>query len=305
MTTSITTTCLIAGLAFQLHAEEIDPSIAGLEKTAEKFIIAYNHQDAAALAALFTENGEITNLSGDDTVSGRVDIQANYEDIFDNEDAPSIALEVSSVRLVAPGLAIEDGTFHLTPPGDESAPTQSTTYTAVLVKNDAGEWQIASSRGLKDVTEAAGHLADLAEVLNGDWTCFTADGLRLDLAFGWDASGTFLSGEMLSTTSDGEPQPGTIRIGWNPSHKTIVSWMFDSKGGANKGIWTPTEEGWIIRSEGTTADGETITASQQLKPDGENTLIWSATNRVVDGEQQPDNTIRIVRQAPEPDAAAN
>ena len=136
-------------------------------------------------------------------------------------------------------------------------------------------------------------------------TCFTADGLRLDLAFGWDASGKFLSGEMLSTTSDGEPQPGTIRIGWNPSHKTIVSWMFDSKGGANKGIWTPTEEGWIIRSEGTTADGETITASQQLKPDGENTLIWSATNRVVDGEQQPDNTIRIVRQAPEPDAAAN
>ena len=156
MKTAITTTCLIAGLAFQLHAEEIDPSIAGLEKTAEKFIIAYNHQDAAALAALFTENGEITNLSGDDTVSGRVDIQANYEDIFDNEDAPSIALEVSSVRLVAPGLAIEDGTFHLTPPGDESAPTQSTTYTAVLVKNDAGEWQIASSRGLKDVTEAAG-----------------------------------------------------------------------------------------------------------------------------------------------------
>ena len=32
------------------------------------------------------------------------------------------------------------------------------------------------------------------------------------------------------------------------------------------------------------------------------TLIWAATNRVVDGEKQPDTTLRIVRQAPEPAA---
>lgn len=303
MKTAITTTCLVAALAFHVRAEEPDPSIAGLEQTAEKFVTAYNQKDAAALAALFTENGEITNLSGEDTVSGREDIQAHYQEIFSDEDAPSIAVEVGSVRFVAPNLAIEDGVFHLTPPGEDETPVQSTAYTAALVKNDAGAWQIASSRGLKDVTDAEGHLAELANVLKGDWTCMTSDGVRMDLAFGWDSSGKAIAGEMLTTTSDGEPQPGTIRIGWNAARNAIVSWMFDAKGGSNQGIWTPTDEGWIIRSEGATADGEIMSASQQLTTEGENTLIWSATNRVLDGEKQPDNTLRIVRQAP--DAAAN
>ncbi len=303
MYTVITTTCLVAALACQLSAEEPETAITGLEQTAEKFVTAYNHKDAAALAALFAENGEITSLTGEETISGREDIQAHYEELFSDEDAPSIAIEVSSVRLVAPNLAIEDGIFHLAPPDDEDTPAQSTAYTAALLKNDAGVWQIASSRGLKDVTDAAGELAGLAKVLMGDWTCRTSDGVRVDLAFGWDPSGKFLSGEMLTTTSDGEPQSGTIRIGWDGARKSIVSWMFDSKGGTNHGIWTPTDEGWLIHSEGTTADGEAVSSSQKLTAEGSNTLIWSATNRVIDGGMQPDNNLRIVRQAP--DAAAN
>jgi uncharacterized protein (TIGR02246 family) len=303
MKTVITATCFVAALALQARAEETDPAIAGLEQTAGKFISAYNQKDAAALAALFTENGEITNLTGEDTISGREDIQAHYEEIFSDKNAPAIAIEVGSVRLVAPNLAIEDGVFHLTPPGDDETPVQSTTYTAAILKNDAGVWQIASSRGLKDVTDTSGHLTDLAEVLKGDWTCMTSDGVRMDLAFGWDPSGKAIAGEMLTTTSDGEPQPGTIRIGWDAARNSIVSWMFDSKGGTNQGIWTPADEGWIVRSEGTTADGEIITASQQLTPEGPNTLIWNVTNRVLDGEKQPDNNLRIVRQTP--DAASN
>ena len=303
MKTAIISSCLVAALAFDMRAEETDPSIAGLEQTAGKFVTAYNQKDAAALAALFVENGEITNLSGEETISGRENIQTHYEELFSDEDAPSIAVEVESVRLVAPNLAIEDGVFHLTPPGVDETPVQSTAYTAALLRNDAGEWQIASSRGLKDVTAAEGHLTDLANVLKGDWTCMTSDGVRIDLAFGWDPSGKAIAGEMLATTSDGEPQPGTIRIGWNAARNSIVSWMFDSKGGANQGIWTPTDDGWIIRSEGSTADGEIISSSQQLTTEGDNTLIWSASNRVLDGEKQPDNTLRIVRQTP--DAAAN
>ena len=299
----ITTACLVAALVFQVRAEEPDPSIAGLEQTAEKFVIAYNAKDAAALAALFAENGEITSLAAEETISGRADIQAYYEELFAEDDAPAIAIEVSSVRLVAPNLAIEDGIYHQSPAGDDDAPKHSTTYTAALLKNDAGVWQIASSRGLKDVTDAAGNLADLADVLKGDWTCMTSEGVRMDLAFGWGASGKFISGEMLATTSDGEPQRGTIRIGWDGAKKTIVSWMFDVNGGASQGIWTPTDDGWIIRSEGTTADGESMTSNQKLTMEGNNTIIWSATNRVVDGDVQPDNQIRIVRRAPE--AAAN
>jgi hypothetical protein len=213
-----------------------------------------------------------------------------------------MAIEVYSVRLVAPNLAIEDGIAHFTPGGDENAPPRSTTYTAVLMKNAEGAWQIASTRDLDDATDSAGQLADLFDVLKGEWTCRTEEGVQLDLAFGWDPAGKFLLGEMLTTTADAEPQQGNIRIGWDAAKKSIVSWMFDAAGGSTQGFWTPTETGWLIRSDGTTADGETLNATQELSPEGKDTFIWSATNRVINGGKQPDKSLRMVRQAPEPAA---
>ena len=295
------TICLALACALQVRAEEPSPEIVGLHKAADEFVTAYNNKDSAAIAALFTEDGEMTDVTGKDLTSGREQIKTRYERIFSGDPA-AIAIEVHSVRVVAPNIAIEDGTIHLTPSGDENAPPRSTTYTAVLAKNTHGIWQIASTRSLSDATDAIGQLADLAEVIKGEWTSRTSDGVKLDIAFGWDPTGRFLAGETLTTTADGEPQSGNIRIGWNAARKCIVSWIFDSKGGATQGVWTPTDEGWLIRAEGTTADGETITASQELTTEGNDTLIWVATNRVVDGGKQPDTTLRIVRQAPAPSA---
>lgn len=289
---------LALSLPSRLVAEEPSPEIPGLEKAASDFVAAFNKKDAAAVAALFTENGEITDLNADDVVSGRADIQARYEDIFASPSAPKIAIEVDSVRLVGKGLAIEDGTVHQTPPG-EGAPPRSFTYTAVLQKNDAGTWQIASTRDLDDVTDAAGRLADLAGQLKGDWTAMR-DGLRLDLAFGWDDSGNFLSGEMLATAADAKPLSTNIRIGWDAAKKTITWWTFDDGGGFSKGDWIPTGDGWLIRTEGTTADGEITSANQTLSFDGKDAFLWTASERLVDGEKQPDVEMRVVRQTPEP-----
>ena len=297
---------LLTGLALAmlacpvLRAEEPSPEIAGLQQAASDYVAAYNNKDAAAIAALYLENGEMTNLTGDETTTGRAEIKAHYDEIFAGKDVPEAAVEVASVRLVAPNLAIEDGTFHLDPPG-EDAPTRSTSYTAVLMKNEAGAWLIASTRDLKDVTDAGGQLAALADSLKGDWTC-QKDGLRMDLAFGWDDSGKFLTGQMLTTSSDAEPQTATIRIGWDGARKTISWWTFDSGGGFAKGDWTPDDDGWLIRNEGTTADGEANSSNTHLTFDGKDTLLWNSKDRLVDGEKIPDVEMRIVRQAPEPEA---
>lgn len=279
-------------------ADEPDPAMAGLAKAATAFVEAYNKKDAAAIAALFTADGEMADLNAEELSSGRDEIKARYEEIFGEDDAPKMAIEVRSVRLVAPNLAVEDGTVHLTPPGD-NAPPRSTTYTATLLKNDAGTWQIATTRNLGDATGPAGHLADLAEVLKGEWTCRNQDDVQLDLAFGWDSSGKYLSGEMLTTAADSEPQEGSIRIGWNAARQSVVSWIFDAEGGVMQGVWTPTDDGWLIRAEGTTAEGETVTANQELTRENKDTLIWKVTQKVIDGEKQSDSTLRLVRQAPD------
>ncbi len=273
--------------------------IEGLQKAAEDFVNAYNQQDAKAIAALFTEEGEILSLSGDQLTSGRAEIQALYEEQFATSEF-QIAIEADSVRLVAPNLAIEDGIYHLTPTTEENAPPRSFRYTAVLTSTEAGAWKIASSRTLKDVTEGAGHLAALAAVLKGEWTYLDPAGVRLDLAFGWDPTGNYLTGEMLTSTADGEPQAGSIRIAWDASKQHIRSWMFDAKGGFTHGVWIASETGWLVRSEGTTGDGEALSASQQLATEGSDTLVWNASQRIVDGQSLPDQTLRLVRPAPEP-----
>lgn len=281
-------------------AEELDPRIAALQKTAAEFVMAYNDQDAAALAALFTADGEIIVFASDQLTSGRDEIQTRYEQIF--ADKPRhISIEVGSVRFVAPNVAIEDGVFHLTLADDETALPQSTTFTSVMVKEESAlEWRIASTRTLGDVTDAAGQLSDLADVLKGEWTCRTPDGVRLDLAFGWDDGGKFVIGEMLATTADAEPQEGSIRIGWDAAKQQIVSWIFDAAGGFTHGAWIRADDGWMIRAEGTTGDGESLSAIQQLGPQGADTLIWAVTQSVVEGEKAPDKILRLVRQAPEP-----
>lgn len=290
---------LALACAAQARAEELSPDIAGLRQAAADFVTAYNKRDAAAIAALFTEEGEMADITGTKLTSGRAEIQARYEEIFDGTPA-LMALEVGSVRIVAANLAIEDGVVHITPAADEEFPPRSFSYTAVLMRNAENVWQIASTRDLSDVTTADGNLAELANALKGEWTSRTSDGVQLDLAFGWDATGQFVVGETLTTTADSKPQTGSVRLGWNAAKKSIVSWIFDANGGVTEGVWMPTADGWLVRAEGTTAEGETITLNQKLTAEGENTLIWSATNRVVDGELQPDASLRIARQAPKP-----
>lgn len=289
---------LVLCLAPNLTAEELSPEITGLQKAASDFVIAYNKKDAAAVAQLFAENGETINLEGEVTNSGRAEIKAGYEAIFADPDGPEISIEVASVRLITPSLAVEDGTFHLAAADGEEA-TQSTSYTAVLIKNDSGVWEIASSRSLKDVTDAAGQLADLATDLIGDWTAQIED-VRTDFAFGWDDTGNFFTGEALTTAAGAEPQATTIRFGWDGASKSIIWWTFDSKGGFSKGAWTPVEDGWTVRSNGSTSDGESTSTTGHLTMDGKDTLIWEVSDHLVDGEELPGNELRLVRRAPEP-----
>lgn len=284
-----------------LCAEEPSPEIAGLQQAAADFVLAYNNKDATALAALFTEDGEISDLNAEDVISGRADIEAHYQEILSSADAPSVAVEVASVRFVAPNVAVEDGTVHFTPPG-EDAPARSMTYGAVLTKNATGTWQVASTRGLGDVTGPEGHLGDLADLLKGDWTG-QREGLRIDLAFGWDESGKFISGEVLATSADAKPLATTARFGWDGAKKTITCWTFDGGGGFASATWTPDDDGgWTVRTEGATADGEAMSANQHLVFENKDTFIWTATDRLIDGEKQPDTDLRVVRRAPEPAA---
>lgn len=274
-----------------------DAELESLGKAAARFVAAFNAKDAATIAGLFLPSGEIIGRNGDE-IRGREDIEAFYKDLFSGDTVPQIALEASSVRLVTPGVAIEDGVVHLTIA--ENEPVKSISYSVTQVKQPDGSWLIASSRDHLEVTAPSEHLKPLVW-LAGEWTYEGDDGLRMELAIDLDNSGNFLIGEAVAINPEGDLQTTSLRIGWNPATSSVFWWTFDSDGGNASGQWTRSGDGWLIRTSGITADGETNAATQKITMDGGDTIVWAATDRVRAGETQPDNTLRFVRRAPDPE----
>lgn len=276
---------------------DADAELESLGKAAARFVAAFNAKDAATIAGLFLPSGEIISRNGDE-IRGREEIEAFYKDLFAGETVPQIALEASSVRIVAPGVAIEDGIVHTTTA--ENEPVKSVSYSVTQVKQPDGTWLIASSRDHLEVTPPSEHLKPLVW-LAGEWTYEGDDGVRMQLAIDLDNSGNFLVGEAIAVTPGGDLQITSLRIGWNPATSSVFWWTFDSDGGNASGQWTRSGDGWLVRTSGITADGETNAATQKISMDGGDTIIWETSDRVRAGESLPDATLRFVRRAPDPE----
>lgn len=275
--------------------EEADAAVDNLATAAQKFVEAYNKKDAAAIAALFLPTGELIDRDGK-SIRGRDAIAAHYKEIFEDDDVPQVALEASKVRMVTPDIVLEDGTVHFTATEDD--PVRSIRYSAVQVKQPDGSWLLANTRDLEEVTPPSERIKSLQWIL-GDWT-LESDGTKTNISFELDESGNFIVGDAITmqANNEDESQTSTIRIGWNPACDSVYWWTFDSEGGNSSGTWTPVGKQWLVHTSGVTADGETIVATQKLSADGKDTIVWAVSDKVIDGEPQPNKTVRFVRHAP-------
>ncbi len=275
-----------------------DADLELLGKAAERFVEAFNTKDAAAIAALFQPLGEIVSSSGA-TYTGREEIEAFHAELFADEMTPLVALEAESVRLVAPGVVVEDGVIHLTTSDEE--PVTSVSYSATHAKQPDGSWLIATSRNQSEVTPPAERLKPL-HWLVGEWTLEGEDGLRVDMVLDLDDSGNYLLGESLVTDAEGDSQSTHLRIGWNPATASIYWWTFDSTGGFTAGTWARNGSDWTIATTGFTADAEANSATQTLSPLSGDLMVWTATDRLLVDETLPDVSLHFVRRAPDPDS---
>ena len=276
-----------------------DADLLLLGKAAEHFVEAFNQKDATAIAALFLPQGEIVTSKGE-TFSGREAIQAHYAEVLAAETAPLIALEAHSVRLVTPGVVVEDGVVHLTTSDEE--PVTSVAYSATHSKQPDGSWLIATNRDQPAITPPAERLKPL-HWLVGEWTLEGEDGLRVDMVLDLDDSGNYLLGESLVTDAEGDSQSTHLRIGWNPATASIYWWTFDSKGGFTAGPWARNGNDWTIATTGFTADAEANSTTQTLTRVREDIMDWSARDRLLVDETLPDIALRFVRRAPDPGLA--
>ncbi len=116
--------------------------------TYKRFVEAWNKHDAAAMATLWTDEGDHTEPDGR-TVHGRAEVnkllQIEHASVFKGSQ---LHIAVEHVRLVSDDVAIADGTYELfgaTDPAGNKLGVRAGYFTSVL-KRDADGWKVSANR---------------------------------------------------------------------------------------------------------------------------------------------------------------
>lgn len=283
-----------------IEAPPAPPELVEAVKKAEVATVeAFNKGDAAALAALFAEKGELVDENGN-VYSGREQIARLFKAFFERFPKAELQMEVTGVRTVGDSLAIEEGVRLITVPDSDVA--AQVRYAAV--RDKVGDsWPIASySEFADDPQPTPAEMLSAVSFLVGDWIDESPEG-KTTISYRWEDDGNFLLGDYTLAVAGMPESRSHQRIGWDPLEGVIRSWTFDSDGGYSTGEWVPTEAGWVIKSDATMPDGTTGSATVTVTPTDADHFMVRSSDRIIGGVDEPDFELTVARRPPQPGAA--
>ncbi len=271
----------------------VSPAEQDIRKAAEDFADAYNKGDAKAVAAHWTKDGEYA--VGQMNVKGRDAIEKLYADFLRAHPGSKMAVKVDSVRILAPTVAIENGTGSVS--DSPNAPNSSSTYSAVDVKQ-GDKWLLVSVRESEVPTVHFDRdVKELAWMI-GDWSA-GKDGKKATLSCDWMDKDHFLRAKVTVEGKNGQFPGGMQIIGRDPVSGRIVSWFFSADGGYGTGLWQKEGSRWFIQTTGITADGTPTAATNVLYHADKNVASWQSFNRFRGNTPLPDVKEVVIERAPE------
>jgi uncharacterized protein (TIGR02246 family) len=288
-----------AGQAAPAAAPAVDHTAddAALQANIEEFDKAYNARDAKAITALFTPEAQMIDEDGE-TAFGREAIEAEFSDLFESQPEGVLLTEVDDLKYIGTSLAIENGRTTLIPsPGEPAIINQ---YMAVHVKTREGKWLMALTRDIP--VETLDHTENLLPLafLIGDWVDESPDAV-VQTHYEWSDGDKFLVGKFSAKIAGQNAFSGTQRIGWDPLAKKIRSWVFDSDGGFQEGVWTQVGDQWLIKYQGVSGSGEVTAGTSVLTMVDADRWRWQSRDRILGNEAIADNPeVEVVRRPPPP-----
>jgi uncharacterized protein (TIGR02246 family) len=260
-----------------------------IRKSGTDFSIAYAKSDAKAVAALWTEQGEMQDESGE-VIRGRAAIEQAFADAFKDHPGGKIEVLVDSIHFPAKDLAIEEGILRQTSNGKDLP--SSTRYSAVHVR-DGGQWKMAISQ---EWGAGRNRLEDL-DWLVGTWKAKLPD-QEVTLTFTKDDKRPLLVGKFTRQASGKPAMSGTMKISFDPRRGQIRSSHIDDDGGHGQAVWFRDGNNWLLDASGVTDDGIETAAVNILGRLNNDAITWRSTARAMGGQPVPDTApVKLTRAA--------
>jgi uncharacterized protein (TIGR02246 family) len=277
---------------FASAQDEIVNEVASVE---EALTAAFNAADVDAVVGTFLPEGELIDEAGV-LYRGHNELRELFSQYFAQFPEAKLSLRIDSIRKVGDQVAIEEGTRFLT--AGDSAFAQ-VRYIATLAKQD-GKWKLASIREFDDQpAPTPGDRLQALAWLVGDWVSEGSE-LAVRISYRWDEDNQFLIGKFHATRGGQVVLKTEQRIGWDPLTGKFRSWLFDSDGGFGGGIWTPTADGWVIKSESTETSGSVGYATVVYRQLDDDRYQMIGTDRLIGNEMAEDFDVTVTRAPPKP-----
>ena len=258
------------------------------------YVEAFNKQELESVAKAWAEDAEHVDRQTGERTTGRDVIAADLAETFKTNPGLRLSGRVEHVRMITPDVAAIDGVTTVSSPGDEP---EETAFSGIVIQHD-GRWviKLLEESPVPVPATAQDALREL-EWLVGGWVD-ESEAATVATNVRWSPSQAFLIRSYAVETADGVTHEGTQIIGWDPRSRQIRSWTFDSNGSFGDGVWTRTDDGWLIKSTQTLADGRAASGTYVFTPDGNDALSVQLIGHEIEGEPQPSNpAIRVVRAA--------
>jgi uncharacterized protein (TIGR02246 family) len=271
---------------------------AAIRAAAKTYVEALAKGDDAAMAALWTPDGDVVDAYGN-LLAGRRAVDADAPKKDEQSERPEFRIQETRLRFLTADVAIEDGSVEVLPP---TGPPLSGRFSATWVKHE-GAWKLAAvreARGEDPSPEAA--LADL-DWMVGDWVVVDAPGRQddparpqIEVSAHWNASKTYLTRTMTITPGGNVPPLEiTQRIGWDPLSKSVHSWVFGSDGSHGEANWTRDGKSWVAQARAIHPDGSQSTSLNIYTYDGKDRCVWKSLPTHVGSEAMPTVNMTMVR----------
>lgn len=116
-----------------------------IQNVLNEYAVAWNNRDHAALASMYTLDGDYTGFDGA-VKRGRDAISERYEFVFATPLGGShLSVDMGSLRFLKPDTALVDGTFKLELPSrpDGTIDNKVANFVTVMVNED-GQWRFTA-----------------------------------------------------------------------------------------------------------------------------------------------------------------